>query len=470
MPRKEFNKDSRGGWEDEHVEREPHPEDRGRCDPSLPWDPRLLACCDEFRSLRLLGQLPYEVNYQNVLRYFQVDIVALREKYSLQSLRGYDPDDFDDDAGDEDGDDEDDGGEAKEATVELSVFFNNRTNDRFLKFMLVRNVFPGHKRAIDACIGMCDVARAQLVNTSTLGSAVRVLFPDADSVLPSPIIDRPDPAKQLLADPLPDVSSAVSIVDDAEEDDELRAEVASPEEMPAGDQAKQAKQEKEEKEPDEPEEKTRRRIAELEARFERGAMAMEACQKSGRKAETSTSVLKDALAKVYEGDEEVEGEWRVAVRERGARSLVGWEMIYEGRVAPVAAGGDAGEQRPLEAEEHMLVKHLDALNSSILEAYLSQLVFIPIPPNDTVETLATPLWIVDRRYRVIPSYWQHAGELLREEPGRTMSHPGGYGPLPQETLAKIEEEMAAEEAEKARAGDAGDGGPAQMEDREVERK
>ncbi|BGP25026.1 hypothetical protein JCM10295v2_003946 [Rhodotorula toruloides] len=85
---------------------------------SLPWDPRLLACCDEFRSLRLLGQLPYEVNYQNVLRYFQVDIVALREKYSLQSLRGYDPDDFDDDAGDEDGDDEDDGGEAKEATVE----------------------------------------------------------------------------------------------------------------------------------------------------------------------------------------------------------------------------------------------------------------------------------------------------------------------------------------------------------------
>ncbi|GAA6051322.1 hypothetical protein NBRC10513_000333 [Rhodotorula toruloides] len=566
LPRKKFNKDSRGGWEDDHVERDPHPEDKGRYEPSLPWDLRLLRCCDEFRSLRSLGQLPYKVNYQNVLRYFQVDIVALREKYGMQSLRGYDPDDFDDDAGGEDGDDEDDGDEAKEATVEevvektedewaetvfslqrLAIFFNNRTNDgyvpslwlapivmkSFLKFMLIRKVFPGRKKAIDACIAMCNTARAQLhpahlllkqaVNVSTLGPAMRVLFSEADSVLPSPIVDRPDPVKQ-LTDPLPDVFSAMSIVDDADSDDELGAEVVSPPEMPTWEQAKQAKQDKEEKEPDDPEERTRRRIAGLKERFEREAKAMEAWQKCGRNERTSTSVLKDALVKVR-GEKEVEGEWKVGYRERSGRSLVGWEVVYKGKAAPVAAEGDASEQQQAEEEDHMLVKvelsphqrdfpvtdalffpsistqdalarlgngdsilshnldepltvlldvspsfdlkHLDALRSSILEADLTQLALVPTPPNDTIETL----WIVDRLWRVIPSYWQHAGELLREEPGRVMSHPGGYGPSPQEALAKIEEELEAEEAERARTGGTmGGERPAQMEEEEEQEK
>lgn len=33
LPKKKFNKDSRGGWEDDHVERDPHPEDKGRYEP-----------------------------------------------------------------------------------------------------------------------------------------------------------------------------------------------------------------------------------------------------------------------------------------------------------------------------------------------------------------------------------------------------------------------------------------------------
>lgn len=32
LPRKKINKDSQGGWEDDHVERDPQPEDEGRYD------------------------------------------------------------------------------------------------------------------------------------------------------------------------------------------------------------------------------------------------------------------------------------------------------------------------------------------------------------------------------------------------------------------------------------------------------
>lgn len=521
----------------------------------------------------------------------------------MQSLRGYDPDDFDDDAGGEDGDEEDDGDEAKEATVEdvvektedewaetvfslqrLAIFFNNRTNDgcvsppifkalgadRLRTAMSLRSGSPPLScRAFSSsclparsspaarrlsrtalrcaalrgrsvsCLAQIILAVAhfaspavhpahlllrQAVNVSTLGPAIRVLFPEPDSVLPSPIVDRPDPVKQ-LTDRLPDVFSAMSIVDDADEDNELGAEVVSPPEMPTWEQARQAKQEKEEKEPDDPEERTRRRFAGLKERFEREAKAMEAWQKCGRKDRTSTSVLKDALDKLHKGGKEVEGEWRVGYRERSARSLVGWEIVYKGKVAPVAAEGDAGDPQQTEEEEHMLVKvqlsphqrdfpvtdalffpsistqdalatlgnddsiishtldepltvlldlspsfdlkHLDALKSSILESDLTQLVFVPTLPNDTVKTL----WIVDRLWRVIPSYWQHAGDLLREEPGRVMSHPGGYGPSPQEALAMIEEEMEAEEAEKAnRACDTGAGGSAQVQEEEEQEK
>lgn len=526
--------------------------------------------------------MPYKVNYQNLLRYFQVDVVVLREKYGLQSLRGYDPDDFDDEAGDEDGDDDEDGEEAKEAKIEeivektedewaetvfslqrLAIFFNNRTNDGcVLQFShYLDRTLTSHSTATSprsgslrssrgVSSGSCSRARSspaarrlstpaspcatspgrsvsqvvapsprpltvcplavhpahlllrQAVNVSTLGPGVRVLFPEADSILPSPIVDRPDPVKQ-INDPLPDVFSAVSIVDDADEDDELGAEVVAPPEMPTWDQVKQAKLGVEEKEPDDPEQRTRRRIAELKERFEREAKAMEAWQKCGRKERSSTSVLKDALGKLQPGEEEVEGEWRVGYRERSARSFVGWDLVYKSKVVATTTDHNAHQQEQ-QSDEHSLVKiqlsahqrdfpvtdalffpslatqdalaslgngdsilshtldeplavlldlspaldlkHLDSLKSSILEADLTQLVFVPTPPNDTVETL----WIVDRLWRVIPSYWHHAGELLREEPGRVMSHPGGYGPSPQEALAKIEEEMEAEEAERAR--------------------
>ena len=124
----------------------------------LPWDLRLLRCCDEFRSLRSLGQHSYKINYESVLRYFRVNITSLRQKYGRQPLSGYDPDaglEQDEEEGDKDdendgsGEDRDDGAaadeeevvEAREVTEQewagimfkekrLAKFFSNRSADK----------------------------------------------------------------------------------------------------------------------------------------------------------------------------------------------------------------------------------------------------------------------------------------------------------------------------------------------------
>lgn len=116
----------------------------------------MLRCCDEFRSLRSLGQHSYKVNYDSILRYFRVNITSLRQKYGRQPLRGYDPDagleqdkdeddkDDDDDGSGEDSDDEADEEElveAREVTEQewagmmfkekrLAKFFSNRSADK----------------------------------------------------------------------------------------------------------------------------------------------------------------------------------------------------------------------------------------------------------------------------------------------------------------------------------------------------
>lgn len=142
---------------------------------TLPWDLRLLRCCDEFRSLRTLRHCalrstlavytPFvdsrkcavdrKVNYDAVLRYFQANINRLRSKYGRQPLRGYDPDeglDEEDEEGEQQDDDDDDGKAAEDvegAKIEeiverteedwastvfalgrLAKFFDNRANDK----------------------------------------------------------------------------------------------------------------------------------------------------------------------------------------------------------------------------------------------------------------------------------------------------------------------------------------------------
>ncbi|GAA5887762.1 hypothetical protein JCM6882_000745 [Rhodosporidiobolus microsporus] len=202
IPRKKWAKETKGGW-DADEELAPHQDDEGRYDPNLPYDLRLLRCCDEFRSLRSFRDKDVRVNYNTLLRFFQADILTLRASYGSQPLRGYDPEA--DQADEEDDDGDDDGGDAEEDPLQeakvslegkteeewagyvfdpgrLVKFFDNRSNDgytptltlapkiagSFLKFQLARNVFPGYSEGIKACIEVCEMAGKQLLPASIL--------------------------------------------------------------------------------------------------------------------------------------------------------------------------------------------------------------------------------------------------------------------------------------------------------------
>lgn len=100
------------------------------------------------------------------------------------------------------------------------------------------------------------------------------------------------------------------------------------------------------------------------------------------------------------------------------------------------------------------LSRLESLVPVLFEADLKQLIFVPSPafvfdpPLDSAQPpVKTPktLWMVDAVHRILPAYWPHAGELLRDEPGKQLSFPGGdYGAVAHAALAKIVEEEEAE--------------------------
>ncbi|BGP48590.1 hypothetical protein JCM10450v2_004466 [Rhodotorula kratochvilovae] len=541
LPRKKFAKDSKGGWEDDHVEREPHDEDEGRYDADVPYDLRLLRCCDEFRSLRSLGHLDRKVNYEAVLRYFQANI----------PLRGYDPDQgVDDDPEEEDEEDDDDGGvergELLETKIEeivektedewagtvfalsrLAKFFDNRANDNytptlwlapqimtsFLRFMIARNVFPKYQRDIQACIKLCGVAAKQLypanllfkqvVNTSLLVPALSTLFPSPTSTLASPIAVVPDPVAQ-PADPLPDTFSAVSIAEfDSGDDDEEEAPAPPAPATHTWPESKLAQPAGDQSDPADPEAATRARLARLQAQFERDARVRAAWEEGNPRGgvRSSSGVLRGMLDRLEKEWADKEGTWRVGHGERCARTLQGWELVSPGGGGdgdgseaagaprmfvrlhlgahepsfPLTASHDPPPATTLEAvsafdassailahtpddpldlvldlDAGFSPAHLDALCAAppaLLEADLTQLVFVPSPLST-----ATPsaLWLLHALHRVLPGYWPHGRELLRDEPGRVLDFPGGeaggYEESPAEALERIEEEREAEGA------------------------
>ncbi|GAA5820567.1 hypothetical protein JCM11251_003052 [Rhodosporidiobolus azoricus] len=242
FPRKKWGKETKGGWEGDD-ELPPHADDEGRYDPAVPYDLRLLRCCDEFRSLRSFRDKDIRVNYNTLLRFFQADIPTLRASYGSQVLRGYDPEadqednevDEDDEAG---SDADDDPLQEKKVSLEgkteeewagyvfdpgrLVKFFDNRFNDgytptltlapkiaaSFFKFQLARNVFPDCIDAIKACIEVCEMASKQLhpaaillkqlKNHDGLALSVSRLFRPGsaaqDQAFSLPIPCLPDPA------------------------------------------------------------------------------------------------------------------------------------------------------------------------------------------------------------------------------------------------------------------------------------
>ncbi|GAA5833296.1 hypothetical protein JCM9279_001486 [Rhodotorula babjevae] len=392
LPRKKIAKDTQGGWHDDLDEREPHPDDEGRYDQDVPYDLRLLRCCDEFRSLRSLGHPDRRINYQAVLRYFQINVPILRAKYGSQPLRGYDPEPEDADSGDGGDGDENELLETKIEEIEerserqwaevvlalprLARFFDNRYNDAytptlslapqimksFLRFMATRKVISGCDAEIEACIAVCDVAAKQLypaqrvfkevLNASQLGPAVKRLFPSPDSALGSPINVVPDRVPQ-PADTLPDVFSNISLVgpdsdSDADVDD---APSSSPADAAARSERSwpHAHSAPTDAPPASAEDATRARLERIRAQFEREAEAQRAWEDAEHalRPRSSTAVLQGVVGSAQllggregassggEKPEEVEGMWRVGHKERCARELRGWELL-----APAAAGDE----------------------------------------------------------------------------------------------------------------------------------
>lgn len=110
------------------------------------------------------------------------------------------------------------------------------------------------------------------------------------------------------------------------------------------------------------------------------------------------------------------------------------------------------------------IKHLH--KDLVLEADLKQLVFVHAARGSDVEAEEIKeLWIVEKLYRVLPSYWEKVGEgefsslsfvvasetdgtfdaALRDEPGRCLLFEGGWEvPVEEEGLERVASESGGE--------------------------
>ena len=399
-----------------------------------------------------------------------------------------------------------------------------------LRFMLQRQVFPAHKAAIEVLLPVCDIAKAQresfprshatieltaltsraavlpasrilkqICGSSLLVPAVSTLFPDTDSQLVSPIVEKPDPKPEESID-LPDVFSTVSLAGGPESDDEGIANRFAPASEIITWATEANVQQAEEAKPEDPEEAMRARAERIKKELEQAAQRMETWTKPPAAQEPATSVLKKMLAVLNKGAREPEGVWRVGARERSARTLVSWKSLglaafssASKRLVQVSLGPHEVDfpltsmhlsppSTTVEAvsaveinsrEAHRLADpttvvvdlalvdtvpdDLNALESAVLEADLVQLVFVPSEPESTSDSYAVrSLWLIEQLYRVVPAYWRHGGELLRLEPGQQRSFAGPYAPIRPEVLARImtlPESEPEEEEEETAAGE-----------------
>ncbi|GAA5999986.1 hypothetical protein JCM10207_006003 [Rhodosporidiobolus poonsookiae] len=563
LPRKKIEKGTGGGWlRDDELPL--HEQDAGRYDPTLPWDLRLLRCCDEFRNLRSLGHGDRKVNYNHVLRFFQADIIELRDKYGPQPLRGYDPEhDREDESEDEEDPDDpnldkkaedlDEMGEEDWAKMvfnpsRLSKFFENRLTDgyaatvtlapqmmtSFIKFQLTRNVFPAQVPWIEECLAVCEVASQQLVpahtlyqhllNKAQLSTCLRQLFPHAESTLAYPFA--------------PDKASPDALFDE----DDLHKDVEGASETWQGSSAatgsaggggekgggqkkgrgRHGKAPKAEHKVDDgsmPEkdgDEARRRAEQVAQQVKLDHETYEKWHAGAPSISALSSDFSDIVKRLGLVDESSEGSWRVAHRERSARPLNGWKLL-SGTTAAAAADakargpikkeddkekGKAKEERllvqlafgphpdafPLTTEvveppestlqavekvrlklpDHDLssplelkvdlapsfpLEHLTALSSSVFEADLMQLDFVPSSSTSISNSPPPSLWLLSSLFRLVPAYWSNIKpDVLRHEPPSQMSfeHDEG-GTTLEDVLARWKED---EEREAAAAAEA----------------
>ena len=385
-----------------------------------------------------------------------------------------------------------------------------------LRFMLQRQVFPAHKAAIEVLLPVCDIAKAQresfprshatieltaltsraavlpasrilkqICGSSLLVPAVSTLFPDTDSQLVSPIVEKPDPKPEEPIE-LPDMFSNVSLAGGPESDDEGIANRFAPASEIITWATEANVQQAEAAKPEDPEEAMRARAERIKKELEQAAQRIEAWTKPPTNQEPATSVLKTVLAVLNKGAREPEGVWRVGARERSARTLVSWKSLglaafpstskrlvqvslsphevdfplTSMHLSPPSTTIEAVSAVEINSRElaHRLADptivvvdlalldtvpdDLNALKSAVLEADIVQLVFVPSEPasisaSTSYSYAVRSLWLIEQLYRVIPAYWRHGGELLRLEPGQQMSFAGPYAPIRPEVLARI---------------------------------
>ncbi|GAA5862725.1 hypothetical protein JCM8547_003526 [Rhodosporidiobolus lusitaniae] len=463
LPRKKWGKESKGEWANDN-ELPPQDQDEGRYDLELPWDLRLLRAIDESRSLRSFRDR-HPLNFQTIMYFLQADVKQLRGVYDAQALRGYGPEtDLEDNEPDED---EDDPTEDPLSEAQLSAEGSTRMNGAsascrfqvgevlrqpykptleritasFLRFLLTRNVFPRYSSAIKDCLRICDIATKQLLpsflllkqltNHSSLTSALNHLFPKFDSTLALPLDFSAYEANAAVV--------AREAAGYAEKTDLLDV----PHEQ-TGQSSKSGG-------------------SKSHYHGKRGHGNGGSKEEKGKEKEVETSQDQSSWTKPLSPEEEatalakrlaeqVEVDVKIRNNERSARTLLGWELVA-GTTAVAAADAKArappDKQKELEAEQRKLaaredgvtremhdldhplevivdfppaypLEQLTTLTPCLFETDLVQLVFLPFSPSPPGDFLRS-FWIISPVHRVIPFYWSVTTDILRFEPGTTVS-------------------------------------------------
>lgn len=335
-------------------------------------------------------------------------------------------------------------------------------------------------------VGPASRLLKELRSSSVLVSALAVLFPDTSSSLASPIEEKPDPEPEQPVD-LPDTFSNVSLAGGPESDDEEIATSFAP----VSDLFTWAKAETAAaSSPDirDPEAAMREHADRIKKQFEREAERVEAWTQRSALHVSATTTFKALTAALTKGQDEVEGAWLVGSRERSARTVLGWRSLgllelttakspskrlaelsfgpseaafpltavhfpsppsTVEAVSTVAINSDAITHKPADHVQLIIdvplspdaANDLNALQSAVFEADLVQLIFVPAEAALLADANAgiPSVWLIETLYRVVPTYWRHAGELLRREPGEQTIFEGPYERLAPEVLARIME-------------------------------
>ncbi|BGP16581.1 hypothetical protein JCM10213_000505 [Rhodosporidiobolus nylandii] len=379
----------------------------------------------------------------------------------------------------------------------------------FLKFHLSRNVFSAYKASIKACLAICAIAEEQLLpaqtlfktqaTTASLPSAVNRLFPEAGLTVPVPFVADHQPVD--LAAGATSFSfdyDPSAIKEELYQLDPPADWASSKNSSPEADAIAHAERIKKQIELDaqtlEKWSRTSQSLPAIVEHFLRTAERLKLIEAGI--AGTWMVGNRERSARTFLGWERLAGKTAKEAADARARAPLK-RQEQEGEAGKAAAAehllvrlklgpheGDfplTEQHRSMphatyeavpdpdfaaKLEDHSLsspielvldipptfnLDHFVSLSSAVLEADLTQLVFVPATPPTSTSTYPQPsassVWLISSLYRVIPPYWREIKpDLLRDEPGRPRSFDAAEDV--EDKLAEQKERWAAEEAEE----------------------